>query len=339
MRTRNVWQTILFRYRQFGGMQVIRIYAKCGALWPMLITFLKNPFSRQSYRKAYSVALRKIEPILCTKYASLLSERKAYYSEQSLEHKRSNTIWFCWLQGLEQAPDVIKVCYNSILRNLPNYELILIDNENWKEYVELPKYIIEKWVKEIIPPANFTDLLRLQLLIHYGGSWIDSTVLCTGITPQNEEYTRPYLNADLFVFQYTQPGSNLYSGISNWFITSCTNNEMLMVLRDMLYAYWKDYNCLIDYYIFHLFFSMLKDVYSDEMAAMPYGYSVNSLALGRHLGDKFDKNKWDRFTSKVCFHKLLYNLSKTTLKDENNYYNYILSEFGHLKLKHNIICG
>lgn len=326
MKTRNVWQTILFRYRQFGGMQVLRIYANCGALWPMVSSFLKNPFSRQSYRKAYSVALRKIEPMLCTKYAPVISERKDFYSKQPLEHKRSNKIWFCWLQGVEQAPVVIKACYHSILLNLPDYKIIVIDNENWKEYVELPDYIVEKWNKKIIPPANFTDLLRLQLLIRYGGSWIDSTVLCTGITKQNEEYTRPYLNADLFFFQYTQPGSSQWGGISNWFITSCTNNEVLMVLRDMLYAYWKDYNCLIDYYIFHLFFTMLRDVYSDEIAAMPYGYSVNCLALGHHLGDKFDKNKWDRFTSKVCFHKLLYNLDKSILNDENNYYRHIIDQ-------------
>lgn len=52
----------------------------------------------------------------------------------------------------------------------------MIDNGNWRDYVELPEYIIQRWDKKQISPAHFTDLLRLQLLIKYGGTWIDATV-------------------------------------------------------------------------------------------------------------------------------------------------------------------
>ena len=45
--------------------------------------------------------------------------------------------------------------------------------------MELPGYIVEKWGKGQIPAALFSDLLRLQLLIKYGGMWIDSTVFCS----------------------------------------------------------------------------------------------------------------------------------------------------------------
>lgn len=41
------------------------------------------------------------------------------------------------------------------------YEIKVIDAENWKEYVELPDYIEKKWEKKQIPPALFSDLLRL----------------------------------------------------------------------------------------------------------------------------------------------------------------------------------
>lgn len=77
-----------------------------------------------------------------------------------------------------------------------------------------------------------------------------------------------------FLFQYTKQHSIPVS-ISNWFITASTYNEVMIVLRDMLYAYWKDYNCTLDYYIFHLFFSMLSKEYPEEILAMPYGKRPN----------------------------------------------------------------
>ena len=314
-----ILQVLLIRIKQFGGFRLVCKYFKIGALWPMFKAVIRNPFNRQSYKKAYSVALSKVEPILAGKYGAMMLERKAYYTSQQLGHHRSKIIWFCWLQGLENAPDIVKVCYASLLRHFPDREVKVIDDSNWAEYVSLPEYVIDRWKKKQIPPANFSDLLRLELLIRYGGTWIDATVLCTG-----KDHTEEYLNADLFMFQYTRPGSDEWGGIGNWFISSCTNNEALMVLRDMLYAYWKDYDCTLDYYIFHLFFSMLREVFPEEIATMPYGYAARHIALAKHWGERFDQEKWDKLVSKVSFHKLTHVISKRTKADSENYYNWIL---------------
>ena len=239
-------------------------------------------------------------------------------------NRRSKKVWFCWLQGIESAPLVVKACYSSLQKHLIDRDILLIDNNNWKDYVTLPDYIIQKWERKLIPSPLFSDLIRLQLLIKYGGSWIDSTVLCTGFTPQNEKISKSFLDADLFMFQYTRPGSSQWGGIGNWFITSCTNNEVLLVLRDMLFAYWREYDCVSDYYIFHLFFSMLREVYPEEINSMPYGYAGNSIALGYHLGDKFEAAKWERVTSKVCFHKLAHTVRRSVDQDNDNYYHHIV---------------
>lgn len=235
-----------------------------------------------------------------------------------------------------------------------DYEIKVIDAENWKEYVELPDYIVKKWEKKQIPPALFSDLLRLELLIKYGGTWIDSTVLCTGVNgsqvdlsvePAHAQHTenklssafaqsqpsriQELLEADLFLFQYTKQGSIPVS-ISNWFISACSNNEVLMVLRDMLYAYWKDYDCVLDYYIFHLFFAMISKEYPEIVAAMPYGQSLNSLVLLHHWGETFDQKKWNKLTEKVCFHKLAFRVGEDVQNNKENYYNYILTEYGRI---------
>ena len=199
----------------------------------------------------------------------------------------------------------------------------------------------------------FSDLLRLELLIKYGGTWIDSTVLCTGVNDEKgslreksednltenlsnskldtdsklstlNSQLKHFMNAPLFLFQYTKQGSITVS-ISNWFISAHSNNEVLIVLRDMLYAYWKDYDCVLDYYIFHLFFAMISKEYPEPIAAMPYGQSQNSLVLLYHLDEEFNQKKWDKLTSNVCFHKLAFRIPKEIEANKDNYYNYILN--------------
>ena len=237
------------RYTQLGGLRLVRQYAKMGLLLPAAKTVLRHPFSKQTYKQVYLDTVRKVEPTLVKEYRPVMKDiaDRVRNEGTALEHKRTKKIWFCWLQGLENAPEVVKACYNSLTR-LTGYSLKVINEKNWREYITLPDYIIRRREKKQIPPAHFSDLLRLELLIKYGGTWIDSTVLCTGVNNDNENANVNYLDTDLFMFQYTQPGSSEWGGIGNWFISACTNNPVLTVLRDMLYVYWREHDCVLDYY-------------------------------------------------------------------------------------------
>lgn len=340
------FQKLVSRYNQFGGFRLVIEYAKLGVLRPAIKAGVQCLLKRQSFKRIYPEVLKYVEPILEAKYSYIVQEFKnrSKVQDQEFENSRINStnldctnrtdsnlsrirgfenrpIWFCWLQGLQQAPPIVKACYSSLKSHLSDREIKVINNKNWKEYVEFPDYVIEKWEKGRIPAALFSDLLRLELLLKYGGTWIDSTVLCTGLY---ENQNDNFLDADLFLFQYTKPGSIPVS-ISNWFITACSNNEVLIMLRDMLYAYWKDYDCTLDYYIFHLFFSMLSKKYPEKILAMPYGQSMNSLVLMHHLEDKFKQEKWDKLTQRVSFHKLAFRVSKEVKEDKENYFNKIIS--------------
>ena len=339
---------LITRYKQFGGAKLVWQYVKLGALGPAIKAGVRCLLKRQSFKAIYPEVLLKIEPFLIQKYGSKVQEFKKFNSSRELKHEHPKVIWWCWLQGYDAAPPIVKACYNSLMREFKGssvqevqglsdgYEIKVIDAENWKEYVELPDYIEKKWEKKQIPPALFSDLLRLELQIKYGGTWIDSTVLCTGFnglssssgstsSPSVQEFKR-YLDADLFLFQYTKQGSIPVS-ISNWFISACSNNEVLMVVREMLYAYWKDYDCVLDYYIFHMFFAMISKEYPEQIVAMPYGQSQNSLVLLHHWGEMFDQRKWDKLTEKVCFHKLAFRTKDSVKATRDNYYNYILNTY------------
>ncbi len=358
---------LISRYKQFGRAKLVWQYAKLRVLWPAVKAGVRCLVKRHSFKAIYPEVLRKIEPFLIQKYGSKVQEFKKFNSSRELKHEHPKVIWWCWLQGIGNAPSIVKACFNSLMREFKGsrvqevqgfndgYEIKVIDAENWKEYIELPEYIVKKWEKKQIPPALFTDLLRLELLIKYGGTWIDSTVLCTGfngskvdlpVEPAHARETesklssplaqsqpssaQKYLDADLFLFQYTPEGTTNNISISNWFISAHSNNEILMTLRDMLYAYWKDYDCVLDYYIFHLFFAMISKEYPEQITAMPYAQSQNSLVLLHHWGEKFEQKKWDKLTSQVCFHKLAFRVGEDVQNNKENYYNYILTEYGRI---------
>lgn len=343
------FKKLIARYRQFGGTKLVWEYAKLGVL-PVVVKGLWRFTAKGSWFKVgvfqcckglYGEMIKKVEPFMMDKYGTHIPQKVRYDNLNHNDNKR--IIWWCWLQGLENAPEMVQACYNSVRRYIPDKVIKVIDAKNWKEYVELPDYITKKWEKGRIPAAMFSDLLRVELLIKYGGTWIDSTVLCTGFNDNHNDNENSkdsklatdsklstlnsrlklYMDAPLFVFQYTKEGSVPVS-ISNWFITACRNNEVLRVLREMLYAYWRDYDCVLDYYIFHLFFAMVSKECPEQMAAMPYAQSQRSLVLLHHWGEKFDQRKWNRLTSEVCFHKLAFRVSDSVKNDKDNYYNHIL---------------
>lgn len=192
------------RYRQFGRMRLVWEYAKLGALWPVLRAGVRCLVKGNSFKGIYPEVLKKVEPFLAERFQ--VSRFK--FHDTGLMHEHPKVIWWCWLQGIGAVPPIVKACYNSIKQQITDREIRVIDERNWSEYVELPGYIVEKWGKGQIPAALFSDLLRLQLLIKYGGTWIDTTVLCSARGEMENSTVREYLDADLFLFQYTPRGTS-----------------------------------------------------------------------------------------------------------------------------------
>ena len=310
------------RIKQFGGLRLVWDYLRIGVGKEAITQILNVVIGRTNPDQAYAIIRREVATKLQIKYYAISRKLKENYETMPLLQELSDKIWFCWLQGMDNAPEIVKACYKSLQRNILDREIIVIDDSNWSDYVSLPDYVQAKWKRRIIPHAMFSDLLRLELLINYGGSWIDATVLCTG-----NNYPPEYLDSDLFMFQYTRPDSDKFAGISNWFITSCSNNRLVLVLRDLLFAYWKEYDCVLDYYIFHDFFSMIVKEFPKEFASMPYGYSRKSLILLNHWNEPFDQENWDRHITNVAFHKLSARPKKATMEDKSNYYNAIIKMY------------
>ena len=254
-----------------------------------------------------------IYTFLKAKYKSFL---KSYSKRENSQHTYSNIIWWCWFQGEENAPELCKACLNSLRKEMPDKEIKIITKENIFEFVDFPDYIKQKYQKGIIGQAHFSDLLRLELLLQYGGTWIDSTVFCTA----SPDYA---FNIPLFVFK-TDERNDPGIAAQNWFMASEKNNRILQLTRDLLYEYWKKHNSAIHYFIFYFFMKLAADFYKEEWDGIPWIPDLPPHIMQRELNKPYIQERWKQLCRMSDIHKLSY---KIELKNNGEtIYSHIIKE-------------
>lgn len=301
-----------------GGMNLLKQYWKGGAFFTAVGEFFLLGKSRVSLEILRLSANLKIKQNLEKKYKKQLMDYDKSF-DNKLDHKSSNKIWICWFQGMENAPDIVKKCYNSINQNLKEKEIIVITADNLFDYVTFPDFIIGKWKKGIITNTHMTDLLRLELLIKYGGMWLDATVFCT--SNSIESY---FFESDLFLYQCLKPGRDGHSSyISSWLMSAKTNNKILMATRYLCYEYWKNNDEMVDYFLLHDLMSIVLDYYPEQWKKIvPRDNAAPHLLLLR-LFDPYDDIIWESIKKQTSFHKVSYKITDEQIKKEDTYYQKI----------------
>ena len=256
------------------------------------------------------------------KYKRFISEYQQKEDTKNILHEHSDIVWGCWFQGMEHAPKMVQYCFESLKSNLRDKRIILITEENYKEYVQFPAYILEKYEKGCFSKTHLSDLLRLELLIKYGGTWIDATVWCS--SPIYPDYL---FDSDLFMFQNLKPGlDGQCTAVSSWFITSCSNNQMLVLERALLYEYWKENTKLVHYYLFHMFFQMVIEAYPDERnKVVPFSNATPHILLLR-LFEEYDETIANAVKEMTSFHKLTYKFEESDTTIKNTFYQVLFGE-------------
>ena len=135
--------------------------------------------SREHRRAVRSDVISKIIPKFFKRYlpaAAAIPERKV------VKNDKNEKIFTIWLQGEENAPELVKACFRSVRKNCKQ-ELVVLDEKTLFDYIKLPDVIMEKRKKGMIKNAHFADICRVELLYNYGGFWLDSTGFATGPIP------------------------------------------------------------------------------------------------------------------------------------------------------------
>lgn len=290
-----------------GGMNLLKQYWQGGAFFTAVGEFVLLGKSRTALEILRLSAQYKIKKSLEKKYKNEISEFQSSYIDDKV-HETSNKVWVCWFQGLDNAPDLVKRCYKSLKDNLTDRDIVLITSENMCDYVDFPDYILEKWKAGQITHTHMTDLLRLELLIKYGGMWTDATVLCTS---RREDIPDYFFNSDLFLYQILKPGRDGQAQpISSWLISAKTNNKILMMARYLCYEYWKKNSKMADYFLFHDFVVIsLEHNEEDWKKIIPRDNAAPHMLLLR-LFDKYDEKMWETIKEQTPFHKLTYKFDR-----------------------------
>lgn len=228
-----------------------------------------------------------------------------------------NTIWVYWKQGLDKAPKIVKKCIESIKKNANNSVIILSD-ENIDEYIKLPNSIVEKNKLGKISNAALSDLIRFSLLEHYGGTWIDATVLLTGPLP---DYI---LNSDFFAYQDSTGSIRNLALYSNWLLHCKKSNLIMKKIRNVSFAYWQEKKYVIDYLWEYIIMTLIIQKTSDFQEKIPYANSDYSYLLLKELGNKVNKYTLEHILDLTNVHKLTYKITDVAINDPKNVYNLIL---------------
>lgn len=260
---------------------------------------VKNWLAYQKYRTA---VLGKLRHDYHLEIATLREE--IVEKNRLLPHCKSKKIWVYWAQGFDHAPNLVKFCVQSVIDKMGSigYEVVLLSDNNILDYVSFPNYILERYRAGSITPAFFSDLLRLNLLIQHGGVWLDATVLCS------DTHIPSYmLESDLFLF-CTTPSENriIPTQIESFFICASSNNEMLIMCRELLYLYLKQHNDIADYFLIYEMFQLTIESFPEEWAKVIYYPRADIFTLADEVYKPYNPNLISILLNRFPFHKLSY---------------------------------
>jgi mannosyltransferase OCH1-like enzyme len=284
-------------------------------LLPKIICYIMIKFGYSNMAlQTYQIRYHKYKK-LYKKYSKVLNNIE--YPESKKLGTINNNVWVCWFQGMENAPEIVKKCNESLHRHLPDKNIHIITEKNMFEYVDFPDYIITKWKNGIISYTHLSDILRTLLLIKYGGVWVDATTFFTGDIP-----SYVYRNK-LFLLQF-KTRDDLAIKVNNWFIYAESDNRTLKIVRDLLFAYWKKENYLSEYFLWHLFVQMTFTKYPEDYNSIDYVSETMAHCLYYNMFKKYDEEYWNQIKRCSNIHKLSYYLFKIPEDIQGTFYEYFL---------------
>lgn len=240
--------------------------------------------------------------------------RAAAQESLRTETDHRSTIWTYWAQGWDDLPEVVAMCHRR-LREMGGPDVVRLDAESATQLVQIPADIdaIE------MGHAARSDLLRLELLGRFGGTWIDATCFVT-------EDPRPHLarlGTDGF-FAFEKAGSTL----ATWLMVSERDGYLVRMVRSALHAYLRERKEWSFYFLLHYVFESL--VLCDEdfqrlWMRSPRPKLGAPTAFMRHRTEPVDQLDLDSLFGESFVQKLSYRYIDDALKIPGSFMNHLLA--------------
>lgn len=276
----------------------------------------KLPLAYQIKNYYFSKRIQKLIPNSIEKYKTV----------KNLDLKQGKKIiWICWYQGQEKMPEVVKTCYQSVIKNSKDYQVKLID-EQWIISSNLiSKNMIDKWKNKEIGDALFSDIVRHTVLSIEGGIWLDAT--CYLNKPLSDEllnyahYSAKNLKKFPMWFQY------IYTEEwTSYFLESKKNSYTESFLRDALLEYWNNHKYMIDYllvnYIAKYGRENIETIRSEYEAIPPNNYFIEE--YGTKMNQIYDEKLFEFQSETTDVYKLSYKYPvESMIEGKKTFYGYI----------------
>ena len=228
-------------------------------------------------------------------------------------------VWWLWLQGFENAPEIVKCCCNSLKAHFNDYKIIVVDEKSLKSYISIPDYVLRKYKKNMIGKAHFSDLVRTCLLEKYGGIWIDSTVYCTGENLINDGvFEKP-----LFFYKFFEP-SGIFRKMDNWLMSACKLHPVMTKMKYLLFEYWKNFDEAHSYFIYNILFNIVLESEKEAFSEVPTFSPYNSFIFGRELFTPYCPERFAQLCRMTDFHKFTFRIPEDKQAMDGTFYRYIL---------------
>ena len=242
--------------------------------------------------------------------------------QRKMEERR--IVWAFWWQGNYNDNPMVKMCLNSLEKNLPsNAQMIVISKYNLEKYIKLPKHIIEKVNNGNISLTHLSDIVRVNLLAEWGGCWFDATVFAI----------RPYpyvFESELWTTK--RQANNLYIPKGRWTgfaMSGYSNNILFKLMKALFEEYWRRYDVLIDFFLIDLFIEVLyRNVpeVKNLIDRNPYN-NEDVQRLWGALSEEYEELKFETLTASTDIYKLSWRIKIETMKNDNyTIYGKLLSE-------------
>lgn len=215
-------------------------------------------------------------------------------------------VFIYWGQGFNRAPALVTKCLHSLEQHNPDANIIKLDDYNLSDFVDIPSFILKKKERGLISFAQFSDILRIHLLYSLGGVWTDAT--CFHTQPLDSHIATLGKNG-FFVFKDADT-------ISSWFIMSAPRHIIVAAMRQALMIYWRDMNCLVNYFLFHMIFRALTNIHTSlkaEIAKMPLVSRAIPHIMQRNMLKHVSDSTLQEIISCSFVHKLSYKFASENI--------------------------
>ena len=232
-------------------------------------------------------------------------------------------IWTMWQQGEEQMPETVKASMKTIKdfakRNSCDFHLLT--NDNLEHFVTIPKDITEKYKKNELTAAHYSDIIRFSLLYQYGGIWMDATL-----------FVSPYATVEMFegdFFSLNHPPihpDKMERTIcdfkwSGYCLAGQKGKSYFKHIRDILIYYVRKYPIFLHYLMMDYF--ILSEYDSNHefkrlVDGLPILAPAERVLFFREYADKlFDENEWKDVLKTTPIMKTTYKINKEEVVPES----------------------